>query len=363
MALSAHRFDVERITLLGGVVMDEPLATIVVVPRERFSVTRRALEAVYANTNGPFPTVYVDGGSPPAIQRYLASEARTRGFELVRAEHYLAPNEARNIGLRRVKTRYVVFVDNDVVPGPGCIDQLVRCAEETGAWIVGPLYFIGEPEWEEIHMAGGDARIEEHPDGRRFVETHRYAGKRPGDVREHLVRAPCEQVEFHCMLVRTEVLGERRLGPLDEHLLSMAEHTDLCLRARQHGGEVYFEPNAVVTYITTGPLCRSDYAFFLRRWSEAWNAASIEHFRAKWGVSPTDPAILHLYEHSRDHRQIALIPIQRSLIRIFRFRVGRWLGRAMAALETRVNRRWVSIERRPAADATISAQSSTSLSG
>jgi hypothetical protein len=65
------------------------------------------------------------------------------------------------------------------------------------------------------------------------------------------------------MLVRTDVLGERRLGPLDEGLLSMAEHTDLCLLVRQHGGEVYFEPNAVVTYITTGPLCRSDYAFFL----------------------------------------------------------------------------------------------------
>src|SRR5215831_8615946 len=76
--------------------MNRPLATIVVVPRERFSVTRRALEALYASTNGAFPVVYVDAGSPPAIRRYLAAQARSRGFELVRIESYLAPNQARN---------------------------------------------------------------------------------------------------------------------------------------------------------------------------------------------------------------------------------------------------------------------------
>src|SRR5262249_8069373 len=157
------------------------------------------------------PVVYVDAGSPPAIKRYLAAEARSRGFELVRIESYLAPNQARNIGLRQVKTRYVIFIDNDAVPAPGSLDRLVQCAEESGAWVVGPIYCGGEPEREEIHMAGGDARVEEHPDGRHFVERHRHVGKRAAEIREHLVRAPCEQVEFHCMLVRTEVFGEQRV--------------------------------------------------------------------------------------------------------------------------------------------------------
>jgi GT2 family glycosyltransferase len=140
--------------------MPEPLATIVAVPRERFGLTRRALEAIYANTAGAFELVYVDGGSPARIRRYIAAEARARGFTLVRTDRYLTPNEARNLGLRHVRTRYVVFIDNDVVPAPGWLDRLVVCAETTGAWIVGPLYFIGEPEREVIHMAAGDARIE-----------------------------------------------------------------------------------------------------------------------------------------------------------------------------------------------------------
>ncbi len=327
--------------------MTEPPVTIVVVPRERFSITRRALESLYANTSGPFRLVYVDGGSPAPIRRYLAAEARARGFELVRTERYLTPNEARNIGFRHVRTRYTVFMDNDVVPARGWLDRLVQCAEETGAWVVGPLYYIGEPEREVIHMAGGDARIEEHPEGRRFVERHRLEGKPRAALQEPLVRAPCEQVEFHCMLIRTEVLGAR-LGPLDEGLMSIAEHTDICLLARLHGGEVYFEPDSVVTYITTGRFGWSDYAYFLRRWSEGWNAASIEHFREKWGVAAGDPGIVCLDTWSRGHRQIALEPLRRAVVRVCGWRVGQGLR----ALEVHLNRRLVPVDRaRRAADA------------
>src|SRR4029453_17309584 len=112
------------------------------------------------------------------IHRYLAATSQDRAFTLVRTPHHLSPNAARNIGLRRVRTRYVVFIDNDAVPAPGWLERLVECAEETGAWVVGPLYFVGEPDRQEIHMAAGDAGIEERPEGRRFFESHRFTGKR-----------------------------------------------------------------------------------------------------------------------------------------------------------------------------------------
>src|SRR5262245_57708030 len=199
--------------------MSASLVTVIVVPRERFSLAGRALAAIYANTSSPFHLVYVDAGSPARIRRHLESEARTRGFTLVRSERYLTPNEARNLGRLHARTRYIVFIDNDAVPEPGWLEKLVECAEATRAWIVGPLYFIGEPEDEQIHMAGGDARIEDGPTGRRFIENHRFSGQRLAEVESHLVRQPCEQVEFHCMLVRAEAF--ERLGPLDERLRSV----------------------------------------------------------------------------------------------------------------------------------------------
>ena len=303
--------------------MSEPLVTIVVVPRERFSVTRRALEALYASTLAPFRLVYVDGGSPARIRRYLAAQARTRGFELVRTERHLVPNEARNIGLRRVRTRYVVFIDNDAVPAPGWLERLVECAEQTGAWVVGPLYFMGEPEREEIHMAAGDAGIEDRPEGRRFFERHRFTGKRLDEVREHLARIPCGQVEFHCMLVRTAAF--ERLGPLDEAMMSMAEHSDLCLLVRRAGGEVYFEPTATVTYITSGRFRWSDYRYFLRRWSEAWTDATVAHFRQKWALGADDPATAAFRPFVAAHRHLATIDRVRPVLdRLLGWRMGRW---------------------------------------
>ena len=320
--------------------MSDSRATVIVVPRERFGVTGRSLEALYANTPAPFPLVYVDGGSPARTRRYLEKEARTRGFTLLRTDRYLTPNEARNLGLKHVRTRYVVFIDNDAVPAPGWLGKLVECAETTGAWIVGPLYFIGEPEQQEIHMAAGDARIEERPSGRRFVERHRFAGKRPWEVRAHLVRQACEQVEFHCMLVRMEVF--ERFGPLDEALLSLAEHTDLCLLVRGHGGEVYFEPEAVVTYVTGGRFSWSDYAYFFRRWSDAWNEASVDRFREKWALNPDDPGLKSLGRFASGHRRNPFQPTLRTLERLLGWRWGHRLGeRGLLALERRINRWWV----------------------
>lgn len=324
--------------------MVEPLVTIVVVPRERFSVAPRALEALYTSTQTPFRLVYVDGGSPARIRRYLAAQARARGFELVRTKRYLVPNEARNIGLRHVRTPYVAFLDNDAVPAPGWLERLVECAEQTGAWVVGPLYFMGEPASQKIHMAGGDARVEERPGSRRFVESHQFLGKCLDEVRENLVRAPCGQVEFHCMLVKTAVFD--RLGPLDETMMSMAEHSDLCLLVRRAGGEVYFEPAAAVTYITSGRLRWSDYRYFLRRWSEAWTDVTVARFRQKWAIGDDDPGVAHLSQHATEVRQRPITRLQPALVRLLGWRIGRWLGReVLIRLEMRANRWWVRVDR------------------
>jgi GT2 family glycosyltransferase len=114
-------------------------ATIGFVPRESFSQTERSLETIYARTEGQFELVCIDGGSPPVVKQYLEHASREKGFALVRTDEFLIPNQARNLVLDHVNTEYVVFVDNDILVAPGWLDALVRCADETGAWAVGPL--------------------------------------------------------------------------------------------------------------------------------------------------------------------------------------------------------------------------------
>ena len=310
-------------------------ATVVMVPRERFSATQRSLESLYRDTGSPFDLVYVDGGSPRPVRRYLAHEAERRGFRLIRTDHYLSPNRARNLGLAHVETPYVVFVDNDVVVTPGWLDALVRCAEETGAAVVGPLCLIGELDEQRIHIATGEARIVERNGQRALVERHLHSNKRVDDVRARLRREPTEVAEFHTMLVRMSVFAG--LGPLDEGLLNTREHVDFCLRVQRAGESLYFEPASVMTYLPPRDLAWSDLRYMMLRWSESWSRATLEHFCRQWDLPLTtfDQQVAWLVSH----RRMAVEPWLAPVRRLAGWRLGRHLeDRLLHPLESRLNR-------------------------
>ena len=315
--------------------MTEPDVTVVMVPRERFSLIPRSLESLYGHTEVPFRLVYVDGGSPPRMRRYLEAEAKKRGFRLMRSPHYLAPTEARNLGLSQASGKYVVFIDNDVLVRPGWLAALVRCAEETGAWLVGPLYCFGEPAFTTVHMAGGTAHIELRGGGRYLSERHHVPGPLLADARREIQRMQTELMEFHCLLVRAEVF--ERLGPLDARLLSDFEHLDLCLAVREAGGTIYVEPEAVVNWITPPPLTWSDFPYFMLRWSDAWNRASLRHFREKWRLDEEDPN--GHYQFVTSYRQRALSPLRNVIRRLLGWRRGTWVERNIVfRIEEALNR-------------------------
>ena len=265
--------------------MSEALVTLVVVPRERFSCAQASLESIYQHTTLPFELVYVDGNSPSKVQRYLQASALEKKFKLIRTEYYLYPNQARNIGLAHVKTKYLVFVDNDVIVSPGWLEALVQCAEETGAAVVGPLMCQNEPVHEIVHFAGGQSHIWQDKTGRQRLREKMYSqGQRVAELRDQLQRQPTELAEFHCVLVRTEIF-QRIGGALDEKMLNTKEHLDFCMSVREVGGSVYFEPASLVTYVPGPPLEWTDLHYYMLRWSNAWTMDSLRHLRDKWNLA------------------------------------------------------------------------------
>ncbi len=316
----------------------KPEVTIVVVPRERFSCTRESLESLYEHTEFPFKLVYVDGGSPSHVQRYLEAQSREKAFHLIRTEHYLSPNRSRNIGLRYVDTKYFVFIDNDVIVTPGWLKRLVQCAEETGAAVVGPLTCIGTPLHEMIHNPGGSTHIAEEQVGdtirRRIYQKSHFSNRRVDQMRDRLQRTQCDYAEFHCMLVRTSIL--EHTGPLDEGLLSTREHLDFCMLVTRAGGTVYCEREVVVTYVPGPPLQWSDLPFFMLRWSDAWDLASLKHFRTKWNLTE-DKYFQKRYQQLGFRRHKTIVkPLAKTLA--FGHRKPR-LENFLISLEKRLNRR------------------------
>lgn len=286
----------------------EAQVTIIVSPRERFSYTRQSLESIYEHTKFPFKLIYVDGGSPENVKSYLEQAAKEKGFELIRCDYYLSPNQARNIGLARVDSKYVVFIDNDVEVTPGWLSKLVECAEVTGATVISPLICQDKPVHEIVHCAGGESGVLLEQKGdkvrRRIIEKIYKQGRKVADVRHQLERGKTGLAEFHCMFVRTDIFA--KIGRLDEGMLNTKEHVDFCMTVVEAGGTVYLEPNSLVTYVPGPPLELSDVAFYMLRWSDAWELASLQHLRSKWDLTE-DEYFKGKYERLGWRRHMTLV--------------------------------------------------------
>ena len=169
--------------------MPEPIVTIIVVPRERFSCTQDSLESIYEHTDVPFKLIYVDGNSPEKVRKYLEAQAQEKNFKIIRTDYYLSPNHARNIGLSQVDTKYLVFFDNDVIVSPGWLEALITCAEETSATVVGPLMCEKKPIHQRVHFAGGESRIVTDIKGKRHLREKMYKqGQQAEELRPQLQR-------------------------------------------------------------------------------------------------------------------------------------------------------------------------------
>jgi hypothetical protein len=260
--------------------------TVVIVPRDRYSVAPRTLRSLLANTGGPCRIVYVDAGSPPPIRDEIAGLAARHGVVLRRLEHYLAPNATRNIGLAEARSELVVFAENDVLFMPGWLEALVAAARETGADIVSPLTLIGEPDEQRIHFCGGELEAEPVADGRiRLADRYWRVGRHVQEAAGELAREPTDFSELHCTLVRRDTL--QAIGGFDEALLSCQEHIDLALAVRARGGRIVTEPAAQVSFYDIGPFTLDDIALHGLRWGPDWVDRSAAHFAAKWRVDPS----------------------------------------------------------------------------
>ena len=262
--------------------------TLIVVPREQFSLTKQSLESIYQHTNFPFKLIYVDINSPPEIEHYLETESIEKSFKLIRSECFLCPNHARNIALQHVCTEYIAFIDNDVLVKAGWLEALVNCADETGAWVVGPLCLEGT-DFNKVHMAGGSFVFKQRGD-QKWVAMKRPWFRMPlAKVRTEFKRQACDIVELHCCLVRKAVFEQ--LGQLDEQIMSVGTEEDLCLTVLKANKSVYFEPAAIITYVPPVELSISDIPFFFTRWSNAWFDVSVKRLQEKWSLTKDSPLL------------------------------------------------------------------------
>jgi GT2 family glycosyltransferase len=277
-----------------------PRATIVMAARERHALAESAIDSIVSATKRPYRFIYLDVQSPDWLREILARRSAEWGLEVIRFDEPLWAHEARGRVVDAVDTDYVVFIDNDVRVDEDWLGVLVACADETGAGIVGPLYLWGDGiRPPMIHMAGGDLSQVVTEYGRVLIDRHIMVNADPMQVKDALRRGPCGFLEYHCMLIRTDLLRDGTL--LDTNLRCIHENIDTALSVKRRGFQIFFEPSARVTYLAFAPYMLEDLPFFRQRWSSLEAAANIDVFCRKWNVVDDGRSFESIRRFVREH--------------------------------------------------------------
>lgn len=269
-----------------------PSITIVVSPQEHFGSTQQSLDSIYKHTKIPFELVYVDAGSPKHVQTYLAQAAARHNFTLLRTDHFLTPNQARNLGLSQVTTDYIVFVTNDIHVSAGWLGQLWQCAQETDAAVVCPLTRVGRSE--PIPLADDDTRIAINVRDEQNFDNQPYG---LGDL--------------SCLLVKRDTF--KQIGYFDPKLLGAQAGLDFCFNIARIDEHIVCETASVVTHAPQKLNHWSDWAYFMLRWSDAWGLESLTHFAKKWDIDVAHYLRLRYSQLGQRRHQAFLYPLLHKL--------------------------------------------------
>jgi hypothetical protein len=300
--------------------------TIVVTPRDLFSVTDECLDHLEANTPEPHDLIVAMGGAPASVRSRLEQRLAGRA-RLILDPVFRTTGELRNRALREATTRLAVCVDNNVFVRPGWLAPLLRCQRETEASQVVPLILDGN---DKIHTAGNDLFITQEG-GKAYGSMElRFQHQKVCET-TNLVRREIDFGEVHCqLLVVEDALG---LGIYDERLREGGD-IDSGLTLSRAGRRMMFEPASCV-YLFYPPLLEHamDVAFHRWKWDIPAVMASYRHIEEKWTIDVGGPRNdFRRYLVGVNARVGPLTQLYPSRATIFADRLTRYLGGRMPSL-------------------------------
>jgi predicted O-linked N-acetylglucosamine transferase (SPINDLY family)/GT2 family glycosyltransferase/glycosyltransferase involved in cell wall biosynthesis len=308
---------------------DAPVLSVIVVLFNQAGLTRQALAALADQTDVAFDTIIVDNRSTDDTGRLLD---RIDGAEILRNDenrHFLA---AVNQAAARARGRYILLLNNDTILQDGAlaaaVDRLER--DPTIGAVGGRIVLLDGRLQEAGCIAFGDG------------STLGYGrGGDPDDPEFRFVR----DVDFCSgafLALRTDLW--RALGGFDpRYAPAYYEDTDLCLRIRQAGYRVVYDPATVVGHVewasATAPddapeQMRRNQSVFLERHRAALAgrpaARSANPWIERWAARPgprilvIDNAVPHtatgggmprarLMLHALDRHNVTLYPLWQAM--------------------------------------------------
>jgi glycosyltransferase involved in cell wall biosynthesis len=141
-----------------GVPLERPTVSVVVVSYRNNSNLRRCLEELSRQTeNLQAEIILVNNGND---EFFLVAEEIIRNYTAITMPFPSGVSSGRNVGARFSAGSSIVFIDDDGVPEPRCIENLVACLDETDAiGVRGRVRPLTSPVLTAAHYDLGERRV------------------------------------------------------------------------------------------------------------------------------------------------------------------------------------------------------------
>ena len=218
------------------------MITVVITNYKRLDLCTRLLESI----EEPRPRiVLVDDGSD------MEEDIRSTVGSYPQITCSFAPHgglvKAYNIGIRLVRTGYVLLLDNDVILPRGFFAQLLSALPEQ-------FSVVGLVSTKDVKLAYDGPRLQE----------------------------PATELAGYCMLFATETW--RQIDGFDEHFRAYRADSDFCLRACSYTG--------ISSFRLHFPKVFHEEHATLKGFSELQSDESLHHdlkyFHEKWGMTSVE---------------------------------------------------------------------------
>lgn len=213
---------------------------IVVLARNGIGSIERCVDSLLDQHDVQFTILVIDNGSVDKTPQVLGSFGNS--IHLVRLKRNIGVARAWNSAVQGSTQPWVAFANQDFYADQYWLRSLLGCGMDTGAWIVGSKLRY---EDGRIQHAGGHIR---YP---RMCGWH--SGYRQNDRGQFERRRAVGYVTGAAFLVSRAAFHslhgfDNRFHP------AYYEDVDLCLRARQAGGLVVYEPAATGVHLESTTL-------------------------------------------------------------------------------------------------------------
>ena len=229
-----------------------PDATIVIPVHNQLHYTRQCLESLNASGCPDTMIVVINNASTDDTAQFLAQRPELR---VIHNPENRACAAAWNQGLKASSTRWIVFLNNDVVVAPDWLHNLIEFAENNNVDIVTPAMGEGELNHDFTRYA-------------QDVVVKMKSVRRRGDA------------HGACFVVSSKVFES--IGNFDENFRKGGhEDTDFFWRAKAAGFELattgctyihHFSGSTLRMIVAAhGSHHKEDAAYFRRKWKLKWH--------------------------------------------------------------------------------------------